>query len=46
VRAFGFFLEGGYTYAPVLDNLVGETHDDGGVAIFTGIRVRSLGGSW
>ena len=45
-RSFGFFVEAGYTYAPVIDNLLGETHDDGGVAIATGIRVRTLGGSW
>lgn len=45
-RSFGFFLEAGYTYAPVIDNLVGETHDDGGVVIATGIRVRTLGGTW
>ena len=43
---FGFFLEGGFNYAPVIDNLVGDTHDDGGLVIATGIRVRTLGGSW
>jgi len=35
---FGFFVEGDYTYAPTIDDLVGDTHDSGGPAFYLGVR--------
>ncbi|MFT3925938.1 MAG: caspase family protein [Myxococcales bacterium] len=43
---FGVYLAGGYTYAPVTSNLIGQTHNDGGVTIVTGVRVRGMKGAW
>ena len=37
----GFFVEVGYTYAPIIENLVGETHDSGGATILAGVRFRT-----
>lgn len=39
-RHFGVFLQGGYEYAPVIANLVGDTHDSGGLHGQLGARVR------
>jgi hypothetical protein len=36
---WGFYLQGEYIYAPLIDNELGETHDCGGVAITAGMRV-------
>jgi len=30
----------GYDYAPVIRNLIGQTHDSGGVAVMLGVRLR------
>jgi hypothetical protein len=43
---FGAYACGGYVYAPVTDNDIGQTHNDGGVTIATGLRLRSLKGVW
>jgi hypothetical protein len=43
---FGAYLSGGYVYAPVTSNLIGQHHNDGGVTIATGFRLRSLKGVW
>ncbi len=37
-RHLGFYLQGELVYAPVLDNLLGETHDSGGRVVTTGLR--------
>jgi hypothetical protein len=37
-QRFGFFAKGSFTYAPVIDNLLGDTHDSGGLSVATGIR--------
>jgi hypothetical protein len=34
------FVEGGYDYAPVIHNLIGDTHDAGGFSLALGVRVR------
>lgn len=43
---FGAYLAGGYAFANVLDNLIGDTHDDGGFTVATGFRLRSVKGWW
>jgi hypothetical protein len=43
---YGLYTVVGYTFAPVLDNEIGETHDDGGFTLAAGLRVRSLKGWW
>lgn len=40
----GLTVSGGYDYAPVLKNLVGETHDDGGFHVGLSFRLRGLTG--
>lgn len=40
----GLIVSGGYDYAPVLENLVGDTHDDGGFHVGLGLRLRGLAG--
>jgi Caspase domain len=40
----GLILSAGYDYAPVLENLVGDTHDDGGFQLGLGLRLRGLAG--
>jgi hypothetical protein len=35
-RRVGAYIEGGLTYAPILQNLVGNRHDSGGLSIHTG----------
>lgn len=37
-RHLGFVAEGDYTLAPVIDNLIGDTHDSGGVSLRLGLR--------
>jgi hypothetical protein len=37
----GFHFEARYLFAPAIDNLTGETHDLGGVAILLGMRLRT-----
>lgn len=37
-RHFGFYCEGTATYAPTIDNLVGDVHDSGGVGVLLGLR--------
>lgn len=39
-RHAGFYLQAGYTFAPILRNDLGDRHDSGGVAIVTGLRVQ------
>ena len=36
----GFYLQGGYTYAPILQNDLGDRHDSGGASIVTGLRAQ------
>jgi hypothetical protein len=43
---YGLYTVVGYTFAPVLDNEIGETHDDGGFTLAAGLRMRSLKGWW
>jgi hypothetical protein len=33
----GFFWQAEYIYAPVIDNLIGDTHDSGGGVVVTGV---------
>jgi hypothetical protein len=42
-RDLGFFYECGYLYAPVVENLIGSTHDSGGVNMLFGLRIRLWG---
>lgn len=37
-QRFGFFARSDFTYAPVIDNLLGDTHDSGGLSFSIGIR--------
>ncbi len=37
---FTFFLQGGYDYAPVIHDLIGDTHDGGGFSASLGVRLR------
>ena len=37
-RHFGFYLEGNVTYAPTVDDLIGDTHDSGGLGLLLGLR--------
>lgn len=39
-RYGGLFFEGDYAYAPVVTNLIGDTHDSGGFRFLVGIRAR------
>jgi hypothetical protein len=34
------FAQGGYDYAPVIRNLIGDTHDGGGFSLVLGVRLR------
>ena len=34
----GGFGRIGWTYAPVIDNLIGDTHDSGGLSVLLGVR--------
>lgn len=34
---FGFFWQGEYAWAPIIENLIGDTHDSGGVMLVTGM---------
>ena len=43
---FGAYLSTAYVYAPVLQNDVGDMHNEGGISISTGLRLRSLKGFW
>jgi hypothetical protein len=45
-KHFGAYVSTGYTYAPVLQNHIGQTHDDGGLTFATGIRLKSIEGKW
>jgi len=38
-RYIGVYGQLGYIYAPLVDNLVGDTHDSGGFAGYLGVRV-------
>jgi hypothetical protein len=42
-RQGAIFLEGGYAYAPVVSNTLGDTHDGGGLRLLVGIRARIWG---
>jgi hypothetical protein len=42
-RYGGLFLEGDYAYAPVVKDLIGDTHDSGGFRFLVGIRARIWG---
>jgi len=37
-RHFGFYLEGNVTYAPTVGDLLGDTHDSGGLGVLLGLR--------
>jgi hypothetical protein len=37
-RHFGFYGQASYTFAPVIENLVGDTHNSGGLALHLGVR--------
>ena len=37
-RHLGFYVEGNVTYAPTVDNLIGDTHDSGGLGVLVGLR--------
>lgn len=37
----GFQLHGRYTYAPIVDNGLGDTHDVGGLSVMFGLRLRT-----
>jgi hypothetical protein len=37
-RWFGFLLQGGYFFAPIIENRFGQSHDSGGVAVQIGGR--------
>lgn len=45
-KYLGLYLSAGYTYAPVLSNRIGETHDDGGMTLASGIRIRGIKGGF
>ena len=36
----GFHLQVGYSFAPILQNDLGDRHDSGGVSIVTGLRAQ------
>ncbi len=38
MRYMGVFWQGEFAYAPIIDNLAGDTHNSGGVIAVTGIR--------
>jgi len=38
---FGMQLQARYTYAPIVDNDLGDTHDVGGFSVLAGIRFRT-----
>lgn len=38
---FGMQLQGRYTYAPIVDNELGDRHDVGGLSVMFGIRFRT-----
>jgi hypothetical protein len=38
-RRLGFFLQAGYDRAPIISNLIGDTHDSGGASAVLGMRV-------
>ncbi len=40
----GLIASGGYGYAPVLKNRIGDRHDDGGFDVSLGLRIRGLTG--
>lgn len=44
-RYGGFFFEADYMYAPLIENLIGDTHDSGGFRFLVGIRARIWGKS-
>jgi hypothetical protein len=39
--SFGFLVQAGYAYAPLLTNELDDTHDTGGLTISVGVRVRT-----
>jgi hypothetical protein len=39
-RYMGAFINLSYDYAPIIQNLTGETHDSGGLFVGTGLRAR------
>ncbi|MCB9629505.1 MAG: caspase family protein [Sandaracinaceae bacterium] len=39
-RRAGFYLQGGYSYAPILRNNLGDRHDSGGPTILTGFQAQ------
>jgi Caspase domain len=40
LRPIGFTLRGSYVHAPAVDNLVGDTHDAGGLFVGFGLEIR------
>ena len=39
-RRFGLSLQMDYDYAPILENLIGDTHDSGGLDLSIGVRAQ------
>jgi hypothetical protein len=39
-RHFGFYIQGGYTYAPILQNDLGDRHNSGDASFATGFRAQ------
>jgi len=37
-RHFGFYVEATATFAPTINNLVGDVHDSGGLGALLGLR--------
>jgi hypothetical protein len=38
MRNMGVFWQGEYAYAPIIENLAGDTHNSGGAMVVTGVR--------
>jgi hypothetical protein len=45
-RHFGAYLGAGYSYAPVLENALGQRHDSGGFTLINGLRLNGVKGWW
>ena len=41
LKYLGFMVEARYAIAPTLENELGDTHDLGGIAVLTGLRLRT-----
>lgn len=40
-QRFGFYAELGFNYAPIVENLLGQTHDSGGITGLFGLRMET-----